>query len=316
MLSPIVSAALPGTRTSQKAHSLVRLSILLLAAALVTAGCSRDPNVLKKKYLDAGNRYFDKQKYREASIMYRTAIRKDPRYGEAYYRNGLAQIRENRFGEAEGSFRRAVELLPEGPERVYSRVQLGDIYVAILEGSPKAPSVVESEVERLSAELLKLDPKSFDGLRIRGALRSVQAVELSGKHPAEALEALRAAIVDLRAADAITPYRAEVVSTLARVLWGNGQPAEAEKYLKGLLKAQPGFSSAYGELKRFYLKTNRLADAEEILKSGAANLPDRQNEFLAQLAELYQKTGRRADMTRTLERLKSQASKSPSAFEL
>ena len=90
-------------------------------------------------------------------------------------------------------------------------------------------------------------------------------------------------------------------------------PPEAEKYLKGLLKAQPGFSSAYGELKRFYLKTNRLADAEEILKSGAANLPDRQNEFLAQLAELYQKTGRRADMTRTLERLKSQASNSPSA---
>ena len=44
--------------------------------------------------------------------MYRTAIKKDARYGEAYFRNGIAMIRLEQFLQAEGSLRRAVELLP------------------------------------------------------------------------------------------------------------------------------------------------------------------------------------------------------------
>jgi hypothetical protein len=40
-------------------------------------GCSRDPNVRKQKYLESGERYYEKGKYREAAIQYENAIQVD-----------------------------------------------------------------------------------------------------------------------------------------------------------------------------------------------------------------------------------------------
>ncbi len=241
--------------------------------------------------------------------MYRTAVKKDPRYGVAHYHNALAQLRLNHFGPAEGSLRRAIELLPEGPERVASRVQLADIYIAYME-SVKRDRLVIREVDRLCDELLTLDPESFDGHRLRGTLSTLKAVEFSVQHPEDSAEEIHKAIADLRAANLRRPYQPEVVRSLARALWVNGQSEEAEKYLQGLLHAQPGFAAGYLELNRFYVKTNRLKDAEEILERAIANMPERL-EFFSQLAELYERSGRRADMAKTLERLKAKAPNSP-----
>ena len=243
--------------------------------------------------------------------MYRTALKQDRRYGQAYYRNALALIRMSQMGPAEASLRRALELLPEGPERVASRVQLADIYLAYMEAVKRDRHLTE-EVDRLCDELLALNPDSFNGHRLRGTLSNLKAAELSGKYPAESADEIKKAIRDLRAADAIREYKPEVVSALARALWANNQPAEAEKYLKGILRAQPSFAAGYSELKRYYMKNNRLKDAEALLLNAAEYAP-RHYEFLSQLAELYQQTGRLADMAKTLERLKKEASNSPAA---
>ena len=56
-------------------------AVCLLAVIVVSGGCNRDPNVAKKRYLDSGNRYFEKGKYKEARIMYLDALKKDHRYG-------------------------------------------------------------------------------------------------------------------------------------------------------------------------------------------------------------------------------------------
>jgi hypothetical protein len=61
----------------------VRVIAILLPALLAFVSCNRDPNVAKKRYLDSGNKYFEKGKYKEASIMYRNALQKDMRYGPA-----------------------------------------------------------------------------------------------------------------------------------------------------------------------------------------------------------------------------------------
>src|SRR5690349_7226217 len=89
------------------------LTIFLLAMVVVLAGCSRDPNVVKKRYLDSGNRYFEKGKFKEARIMYLDALQKDQRYGPAYYRLGLTTMKTGPLVQAVNSFRRAIELLPE-----------------------------------------------------------------------------------------------------------------------------------------------------------------------------------------------------------
>src|SRR3954447_26000422 len=88
-------------------------SLFLLVMIAILAGCSRDPNVVKKRYLESGNRYFEKGKYKEARIMYLDALQKDQRYGPAYYKLGLTTLKTGPLMQAVNALRRAVELLPD-----------------------------------------------------------------------------------------------------------------------------------------------------------------------------------------------------------
>ena len=59
---------------------------LLLPLAALALSCTSDPKVKAQRYLENGNKFFAKGKFREASIMYRSALKQDLRFGEAYYR--------------------------------------------------------------------------------------------------------------------------------------------------------------------------------------------------------------------------------------
>src|SRR5689334_13755895 len=106
----------------------VAAAVALILVVLVS--CNRDPNVAKKRYLESGNKYFEKGKYKEARIMYKDALQKDQRYGLAYYRLGLTAIRLGSGGEAVQSLRRAYELIPKDqPEAWDAAIKLSEIYL-------------------------------------------------------------------------------------------------------------------------------------------------------------------------------------------
>src|ERR1700691_2944646 len=106
-------------------------SLVVVLAALSLVSCSRDPNVAKKRYLENGNRYFARGKFKEAPIMYRNALQKDQRYGPAYYRLALTDLKLGRIPNALNELRRALELIPkEQPEHADSEVRLAEIYLA------------------------------------------------------------------------------------------------------------------------------------------------------------------------------------------
>src|SRR5215472_14364491 len=75
-------------RMPHKTSSALLYGICLLLGTLA-AGCARDPLVRKQKFLEQGNRYFDKGEYPEANISYSRALQIDPRFIEAHYK--LAQ---------------------------------------------------------------------------------------------------------------------------------------------------------------------------------------------------------------------------------
>ena len=52
--------------------------IVVCAAVLVSAGCSKDPDVAKQEFLRNGDRYVTQHKYPEAAIEYRNALQQDP----------------------------------------------------------------------------------------------------------------------------------------------------------------------------------------------------------------------------------------------
>ena len=67
-------------------HSYASRLILALAViSLLSVGCNRNPEVRKQKYLESGQRYFEKGKYREAAIQFSNAIQVDSHYAEAHY---------------------------------------------------------------------------------------------------------------------------------------------------------------------------------------------------------------------------------------
>jgi Tfp pilus assembly protein PilF len=67
------------------------LALALVAVSLVS--CNRDPNYLKQKYLQSGIKYYDGGRYKEASIMFRKSIEADRKFGPAYYRLALTDLK-------------------------------------------------------------------------------------------------------------------------------------------------------------------------------------------------------------------------------
>ncbi|MFZ0439908.1 MAG: hypothetical protein WAL76_17405, partial [Candidatus Sulfotelmatobacter sp.] len=60
--------------------AVVRLFLVGFLIPVLFTACSRDPNVRKQKYLESGDRYFEKGKYAEAAIQYSNAIQVDARF--------------------------------------------------------------------------------------------------------------------------------------------------------------------------------------------------------------------------------------------
>ena len=103
-------------------------TIATAVLATMFTGCSRDPNVVKHKYLKSGQDYYDQGKYREAAIQFQNAIQADSRFAEAHYK--LAETREKleQWPEAFEQFSRTVELQPEN---YAAHLEMVDLLVSV-----------------------------------------------------------------------------------------------------------------------------------------------------------------------------------------
>ncbi len=266
---------------------------LLCIALIVFAGisCSRDPEVVKRKYLQSGNRYFEKGKYKEAYIMYRNALKKDARYSEAYYRVGLTELRMGEPLAALRDMRRAADTDPKftNPD---ARVQAGNLVTSAYVMNESHPPALKEELRGLAGDLLKHDPRSPAGLRLRGYLKLFADQDPNG------------AVEDFTLANQIKPFDPDIVLPLVRALQTVGKNEEAERWGKSLIEKRKDFVAMYDALYIGYIRTKRLDDAEAILKLKAANNPQ-EPAYLLQLAQHYYRLDRRTDMQQTLDRVLS-----------
>src|SRR3954447_23384945 len=113
----------------------IRLIAVVLTVLFGLTSCSRDPNVVKKRYLESGNKYFENGRYKEASIQYRNALKRDPKFGAAHYKLALVALKTNDVAGAVGALRRAIELVPlDQPDHWDAVVRLTEIYLAVGKG--------------------------------------------------------------------------------------------------------------------------------------------------------------------------------------
>lgn len=285
-------------------------SVLLLTLAIV-AGCSRDPNVVKKRYVESGNKYFAKGKYKEARIMYLDAVQKDQKYGQAHYHLGLTALKIGPMIDAVNALRRAYELLPvDSADKWDAAVKLSDLYLMVA----REQKAVLDEVETYCQQLLKRDQNSFDGHRLKGDLnmaRSVQAVQTARKE--EAISLLNSAADEYARANSIKSGDPGVVMQMARVSSALQKYDEAAALYNQVIEKDKTLQVAYSELYKLNIFQRKLTEAEQVLKTAFQNNP-KQFGFLTTLALHYSLVGRHDDMTAVLQQVKAHAQEFDQAY--
>ncbi len=260
-------------------------SSLLVLLLLGSVACNTDPNVAKKKYVERGNKYFDRGKYKEAAIMYKNALRKDARYGEAYYRMALLEVKVQRYGDAARDFQRTIELQP-GNLDAYTK--LINIYLNAYLSDRRRPKEFITELKGIGDKLAKLHPDSFEYLRLSGYLA------LADNKPKDAINFFEKA-------NTLKPLEPDLVLIYLQTLAADGRQADAERLGNEMLKKDPKVGSIYDALFLEYVRGNRTGEAEQILKQKIQNLPTVGNYL--QLASYYHYSKRRDDMLATLQKV-------------
>jgi tetratricopeptide (TPR) repeat protein len=244
--------------------------------------------------------------------MYLSALKNDQKYGEAYYGLSQATLRLNNADEAAPALRRAIELLPDGPERDNARVQLADIYLGYLRLVTFQPQV-SGDTERLAGDLLKRDPDSYHGHRIKGTIALIRLKFYGRQSQQEARKELLRGMAELRTANQIRPNQPEVVEPLIRCLELSGQGNEAEDLLRRAIDHDKTALAAYRELRGYYLAAGRKDDALRILQLAIRNNP-MVSSLLLDLAHYYHGAGRLDETRKIIEGITARVQDFPAAF--
>ena len=296
---------------------MFKRAFLLILSAIVLVNCSRDPQVIKKRYLESGNKYYDRGKLKEASIMYRRALSTDAKYGEAWYHLALVNTKLGQIANSVPAFRRAVELLPKNsPDWNDSNLHLAEILLLAAQspGSLGKNQQLLADVELISQQFIAQNSSSFEGHKLQADLFLVKALDAYKTNDiVNSKKLTEEAIAGYRRTLDLKPGEPSVQMSLARTLSLYGESGEAEQLFKKVIDQKKMGTNGYLELYRLYASQRKPEEAEAILKRAIADNP-KVYEFQTILAAHYFTVGKRPDGARILESLKANFRDFPQAY--
>lgn len=217
--------------------SALRLSVLCALIAFLLVGCSRDPNVRKQKYVESGDRYFAKEKYREAAIQYSNAVQVDPRFALAHYKLGETFVKLQQWMRAAQELSRAVEL---NPDNYSAQVDLANLLIS------------GHDLKDAETHLNILRAKQPNSPETHEAWANYYSAQNN----------LGSAIQEMQQGIAADPNRSESYLNLALLQIRANLP-NAETNFKKAAELDPKAMNAQLALGGFYQSQNRLAEAEQ-----------------------------------------------------
>ena len=253
-----------------------RCSFVGVAAVAFLVGACSDPEAVKQKAFESGNRYFEQKKYTEAILEYRNAIKADARFGEA--RDKLADAYAQ-TGNARAAYTeqiRAADLLPDN-----TQVQLKAVtYLLVVRRFDDAKTRVQKVLARepQNVEALTLYGNALAGTQdLAGAVEQIeQAIQLD---PNRGLTYTNLATFKLAQGDRdqaraafekavqLDPTSVPAKVALANFQWGSGDGPAAEQTLKAALAVDAKDPLANRMLAAYYMSSRRAAEAEPYLKT-------------------------------------------------
>lgn len=212
--------------------------VIAVLAAMLLAGCARSPNVRKQMYVDSGNRYFQKQQYRDASIQYQNAIQIDPGNADAHYRLARTFLNLGYWSDAYRELTRTTEL---APENLKAQIDLGTLQLAARQFQ---------EAQNHADSVLQRDPNNVDAHILRAnALAQLQDMDASLK--------------EMQTAIGLNPQLSRSYLDLGVLQISAKQAVAAEESFKQAVSLDPKSLTARLALGGFYAQQQRWSLAEE-----------------------------------------------------
>jgi len=276
--------------------TLRRISLVwLVLLTLLAAACG--PDAKKKKALEGGNKYFEKGQYKQARLMYLNAIKADPRFGEAYYKLALTNLRLGAYAEAVGNLQRTVEMQPENLD---AHSKLADIYLNVYSSNPAKNKAYMNDIRDLSARMEKRGKGSYEDLRLRAFLALADGKPEAG-------------LALFREADKKKPNEPTLELTIARTMLALKQTDEAAAYIRALIAKDKTFGASYDLLYGIAMLQGKPEEAEKVLVLRVANNPkDAANRL--RLAAHYFVNQKAAEMEKVLSETLARRGEFPNAF--
>lgn len=247
--------------------------ILPVLVVLSLAGCSRDPNVRKAKFLSSGMDYARTGKYAEAVVQFHNAIDIDPKLAPAHFELARAYLHLNAGTEAIREFQQGLVLDPANSQ---AKLELAPLLVALKQ---------YDQAEALVHEVLTADPKN------------ARAHAILGQRYLEAQDFPRA-IHETQTAIELEP-RIEYYAALGALHLATGKPSDAENDYKSAVALAPKSVQAHVYLGEFYFSQRRMDQAATEMRTGAALDPHAVSPRVF-LGRIYAATGKLDDAEKTL----------------
>jgi len=286
----------------------VRLFLAGVVIAALFTGCSRDPNVRKQKYLESGDRYFAKGKYREAAIQYANALQVDSRFAAAHYQLGETYLK---LGDSIRAFQELSRTVELAPDDYRAHIDLANLLVAARnqDGSPNDEYMKQARVHLdLLREKQPQNPAVFQAWadyyaaqnNVGAALQEMQKAIAADPNRSEsyldlALLQLRSNLTDQaeasfkKAAD-LDPKAMNAQLALGGFYQSRNRTPEAEQQFKHAIDLAPKDPAPREALVRLYMVEGKKAEAEALLKQAKLDLPDN-SEGYRMLGDFYFASG-------------------------
>jgi tetratricopeptide (TPR) repeat protein len=259
----------------------VGVVVFFVAVALV-AGCHRDPNVRKQKYLESGKRYSAEGKYREAAIQYLNALKVDKSFADAHFELAQTYVHLGQLNAAYGELVRTVNLQPTNYK---ARIDLGNLLLAggktddaqvqanaVMAAQPNNPDVHAM----LGAIALKRGQKDQALIEIQRALeldpdRATFHEDLALLQTGDPTK-IASVEEELKKAVALDPKSVNAKLLLAAFYMTNSRWPDAELASRSAIATDPKSLSARESLAQVFLKQGNQAKAEEVLRQASNDL--------------------------------------------
>jgi len=226
--------------TGTRRISSCLLPVFLMAGLL---GCSHNPNAGERRYFESGERYMKQGKYQEARTQFRSALKLDPQFIDAYYELAQCDLALDEWPDALVALTQLTRL---DPNRLDARLALGQLYLAAREYD-KADDEAKAVLDK--------DPNNVAAYKLLGGS------QIGKQQPDQALDAFR------RIAD-LTPKDASAWVNLALVEVTLGHYTDSQQHLRKAAEVDPKFVSSYANFALLSPLEKHPQSAENILQAG------------------------------------------------